>query len=312
MSGGYIISKERFKRMSIMLKMFSLLSVFYSGMLFAQITIIHDDKISVTNKDVSIYIDNLVKSEPGQELNIDSAMVSRISDLIFVTRALALESENVDVVDNSLVTWLGDFQIDSVLKEALLNVEVSKNLSKLNLDVMAADLYEKKKNQFLTEEELNVAHILLKNRGKSDDEVKASIGELRERALVEDFLTLAEEVSEDPSAIRNRGELGFFGRGKMVKAFETAAFSLKKGEISQPIKTPFGYHLLKLLDRKGGDPKPFEEVKSKIIEEIKKQVAANYRRERLDKVLERPEVKFNDTVARELVAKYRGNNKKDD
>ncbi len=90
--------------------------------------------------------------------------------------------------------------------------------------------------------QIKVSHILI----RTEDEAKAILEELKRGAS---FSKLAQEKSLCPSKKRG-GDLGFFGRGRMVKEFENAAFTLKKGEISGKVKTKFGYHIIKKTDER--------------------------------------------------------------
>jgi hypothetical protein len=91
---------------------------------------------------------------------------------------------------------------------------------------------------------------------RDDDATKALAEELRQRILAgEDFATLAKEYSEDPGSAVNGGDLGWFGRGMMVAPFETAAFSLTVGAVSEPVKTDFGYHIIKVTEKDAARPK---------------------------------------------------------
>ena len=87
---------------------------------------------------------------------------------------------------------------------------------------------------------IRASHILV----KTEEEAKKLLEEIKNGA---DFAKLASEHSMCPSG-RDGGDLGFFGRGMMVKPFEEAAFALKKGEVSEPVETQFGWHLIKLTD----------------------------------------------------------------
>lgn len=86
------------------------------------------------------------------------------------------------------------------------------------------------------------------------EEAKRKLSDIRDRILKgENFNELAKKYSEDPTARTGGGELGYAGRGAMVPSFEAMAFKLKKGEISQPFESPFGFHILQLLDRRGNE-----------------------------------------------------------
>lgn len=97
-----------------------------------------------------------------------------------------------------------------------------------------------------------VKNVKISNSQK--EEAKRKLSEIRDRILKgEDFNTLAEKYSEDPSVKANGGEMGFVGRGQMVPQFEAMAFKLRKGEISQPFETSFGIHIMELIDRRGNE-----------------------------------------------------------
>lgn len=112
--------------------------------------------------------------------------------------------------------------------------------------------------------EVKARHILVRDEAKAKslyDQVKAKPAK---------FSELAKANSEDKGSGANGGDLGFFTRGRMVPEFETAAFALKVGEISQPVKTQFGFHIIIVDERKENGVKPFEEVKGEIENELKR------------------------------------------
>lgn len=118
---------------------------------------------------------------------------------------------------------------------------------------------ELKKKYAEMKPELKASHILIKDEKTAKDVLqKVKNGE--------DFAKLAKEYSEDPGSAANGGDLGYFGTGVMTKPFEDAAYALKVGEISSLVKSEFGYHIIKLTDKK--ELKPYDEMK----EEIKKQL----------------------------------------
>lgn len=106
--------------------------------------------------------------------------------------------------------------------------------------------------------ELHARHIVVKD----EDTAKEVLAKLKDGG---DFAELAKEYSTEPVAQQSGGDLGWFGPGKMVQEFEDAAYSLKKGEISEPVKTSFGYHIIELLDtRQAETEKTEEEIKAEI------------------------------------------------
>ncbi len=114
---------------------------------------------------------------------------------------------------------------------------------------------------------VHARHILIKP-GSADPEAQQAAKDEADKILAEirageDFIKLATDRSQAPSAPQG-GDLGYFGSGQMVAPFEKAAFSLQQGEISEPVHTQFGYHIIRLEDRRGGDTAPVEEVADKI------------------------------------------------
>ncbi|MGM0368794.1 MAG: peptidylprolyl isomerase [Bacillota bacterium] len=153
--------------------------------------------------------------------------------------------------------------IDDIREQLKQSLAMQKLFDNVLKDIEVTD--EEVAGQY---EEISASHILIKNEDKNDKKAK----EKAEKALEElnsgkDFATVAEEYSEGPSAERG-GELGSFSQGKMVPGFEDVAFDLDKGEISDPVKTKFGYHVIKVTDKKEATGEEFEKEKGKIKEEL--------------------------------------------
>ncbi|KGP90035.1 peptidylprolyl isomerase [Pontibacillus chungwhensis BH030062] len=134
--------------------------------------------------------------------------------------------------------------------------------------------------------EIRASHILVSSEEKAK-EVKQKIEEGNK-----DFAALAKEYSEGPSA-SNGGDLDYFGPGKMTPAFEDAAYELEKGEVSEPVKTEFGFHIIKVTDkREKEDVKPLEEMKDQIKEDLKaNQLNQENAKKTIDKLIEEADVK---------------------
>lgn len=138
-------------------------------------------------------------------------------------------------------------------------------------DAEIEEYYSKHKDDYTTPERVHARHILLRTgKDRTPDEAKKQLEQIRKRIEGgEDFDKVAREVSEDPGSRDKGGDLGFFGRQDMVAPFSDAAFSAKVGEIVGPVETPFGVHLIQVLEHRPGGTKPLSEVKSEITEKLR-------------------------------------------
>lgn len=140
----------------------------------------------------------------------------------------------------------------------------------------ARKYYTDNQAQFKKEPEVRASHILIGVEENASPEAKKIAREKAEAILKElvegkkDFAELAKRDSTCPSKEQG-GDLGFFGRGQMVKPFEDAAFSLKVGETSGIVETQFGYHIIRVTDRKEAETVPFNDIKDKLMEYLKNQ-----------------------------------------
>lgn len=139
-------------------------------------------------------------------------------------------------------------------------------------DAEAQDFYTKNERFYTEKAGIRASHVLIKlpeNATPEDDAKAMEKVKLAQERLKkgEDFEKVATEMSEGPAANKG-GDLGFFSQGRMVKEFEDVAFKMKVGEVSEPVKTRFGYHIIKLVDRREDRKKPFEEVKEQIVKSL--------------------------------------------
>jgi peptidyl-prolyl cis-trans isomerase D len=157
-------------------------------------------------------------------------------------------------------------------------IELSLEGIKQGIEVSEDDVrarYRENKGAYTSDEIREASHILIKVAGDEDaDSALAKITEVRERIVNgESFADLASELSEDPGSAGEGGSLGEIERGIMVPTFEAALFSMDVDQLSQPVKTPFGWHLIKLHSISGGETQSFETVKSSLEDEIRTQLA---------------------------------------
>lgn len=153
---------------------------------------------------------------------------------------------------------VSDADIDAKLADASFKGRVEADFAKEPL-------------RYDTQEEVRAQHILIKvdaQNPASDAAARKKIDELAVKAKSGDFGALAAAQSEDLGSKAQKGDLGFFGRGKMVPEFEAVAFSAKVGEISAPVKSPFGYHLIKVTERKEAKKAELKDVERTIAKRL--------------------------------------------
>jgi peptidyl-prolyl cis-trans isomerase D len=150
-------------------------------------------------------------------------------------------------------------------------------------DAAVKAVYEAKKSQFL---ELKASHILFKAESDGDvpEAMKKAMDLRAKLAAGQDFNQAAQALSEDPTAKTNKGDLGWFQAGQMDKAFEQAAMDLKVGELSQPVRSRFGIHLIRLEGRR---EKSFDQVKEQLRAQLARERFATKAKDRLEQLRKR-------------------------
>jgi peptidyl-prolyl cis-trans isomerase C len=151
--------------------------------------------------------------------------------------------------------------IDNGRREAIVNDVVMRALDEAITEPALRALYEERYLGAEPEREYNASHILV----ETEEEALALIAELDEGA---EFGTLAREHSRDPGSAGQGGNLGWFGLGRMVPAFEQAVVALQPGQTSAPVQTQFGWHIVRLIDSRQADAPPFEAVRDQLTAEL--------------------------------------------
>lgn len=204
----------------------------------------------------------LVEAEVGPELaNVPPANRRRlmleflIEMQIFADAADAEKLSSGPEFEKRLAYWT-----TRAKRDAYYETSIKGSVS----DALAKGIYDDKVKMIPQEDEVSARHILVDTEEKAK-EVFDKIGQ------GEPFAKLAETYSNDPGSKADGGNLGYFGKGQMVKEFEDAAFALKKGEVSKPIQSKFGWHVIKVEDKRVKPLPTFEEVKSQIVHSVVQQ-----------------------------------------
>ena len=204
-----------------------------------------------------------------------------LADQLVTLKLLAQEAQRRKLADDPKVK----IALDMAREQALAQAMAESVATQADEAALKAE-YEKNKDSF---EQVHARHILIRTddspspapEGKkalTDEQAKQKAQEIRARLVdkKENFADVAKAESDDTGSAARGGDLGFFTRGRMVASFEEAAMKLKPGEISQPVKSAFGYHIIEVLERK-----------SPTFEEVKPQLAAKGGGERVNELLKK-------------------------
>lgn len=207
---------------------------------------------AITERDLRAALSSLNELQRDsmlKDMTARSELVNRLID----QEVLAQEAEK------SKLDQTQDFKdmMDAFRKQALSTLFLQKRIAGRVTDENARKFYQAHKPRYTTDQ-VHVQHILL----ATEEEAKKLLPLAKDPKS--DFQALAEKYSKDPSAKNNRGDIGFITRETFTSDFTDVAFLTKTGTISGPSKTAFGWHLIKVIDRKSGKPLTFEEAELRI------------------------------------------------
>ena len=232
-----------------------------------------------------------------------------LQDLIMdklVAEAASTEKVSDADVDAELAKIKGQFPDDKAFQEQIAQSGMTPDKLKENIrtglqqsrwmksqvkspeitDDQAKTFYESNIKEFEQPETVKATHILFMVEPDAPADVvkqkEEAAAKAAERAAAgEDFTKLAKELSEEPGASESGGDLGFFPKDRMVPEFADVAFAQKVGDISKPVKTQFGWHVIKVTDKKAAGTVPFDQVKEQVVSYLK----SNNQREAVQAVL---------------------------
>lgn len=205
----------------------------------------------ITDADVDATI--LALGPRGQGYNTPEGRKAVLEQLVAKNLFLAEAKKNFYEGDPKFKADLA-----KIKEEMLANFAIEKTLS--TVTVNEDDLkkhYEAHKSEFVSEETVTASHILV----DSEEKAKAILADIKEGKI--SFADAAKKESTCPSGERG-GDLGKFGKGQMVPEFDSAVFAMEVGEISEPVKTQFGYHLINLTAKTAAEELPFEKIRDQL------------------------------------------------
>jgi len=251
------------------IKKVSVLMLFcVSTMANAQL-VMDNTNIKVETVDIDVLLETAPVKAQKQLLKNKSNLKQQLEQL-YLKKKMARMAEQEGLAKDGINAVRLQAVIDNAL--FLLKLDQVKLSDNKDYSKVAKQIYQVNQEKYKVDARVDAAHILISTKKDlSEDESLKKAQSLRnELMLGADFNELALRESDDKTAQKNKGELGLFIHGRMVKPFSDAAFAMQEGEISEPVKTQFGYHLIKVNKKLPAGFKSFDEVKDGIIDGLKK------------------------------------------
>lgn len=259
----------------------ALAAVFLAGGAVAQaadpVRLTQGGKFAITTNDIEADAQMRMPAEMRPMVLANKQSVSQVAMNMYVRRALGQQAVQEGLDKDPKVAAMLQLARDKVLSDMMLERIDSQNAPS---DAAALELaratYKAKPDRFKVGEQVQVRHILIAGvKPESRAQAEKLLADIKGGA---DFAKLAEEHSADKGSAARGGDLGLFAKGRMVPAFEEAAFALqKKGDLSGVVETQFGYHILQLEDRKAPTTRSFDEVKDELLKEVRASVVQDAR-----------------------------------
>ena len=229
----------------------------------------------VTMADYEAELDKLSPAARA-EFAANKLRLTQFLDTLYTSRVLAADARASGLDKDPLLARQIAIQVDRLLAAARYSQLEAAAVAQFDKSIdlytaRAREIYGATRAKYAVPEQVRAAHILVKVKDGNAEGARKRAEEARAKAVAgADFAALAREYSDDPSVARNGGELGFFEAKSMDADFALAAFAMtKKGELSPPVKSAFGYHIILFEDRRPATVKSFDEVKAEILDDLR-------------------------------------------
>lgn len=258
----------------------------------AEQILLESNRVKITSLDFEAEVER-IPAEYRAEVLTSKARIRKLLENLLIHKTLAEQARKAGIDGEPLMKKRLELDADKLLSQVQMERSVA-SLKLPNFEARARDLYKINAEQYTLPEKVRVSHILVDNKSRTDEEALKRALEVRAKALEgKPFDALAQEYSDDPSVKENKGDLGFFEAGRMVKPFSDAAFAMSvPGKISEPVKTNFGYHIIRLHEKQARKLRPFDEVKAEIVKGLINKYIADYRQELVEKITSDPSLKL--------------------
>lgn len=237
----------------------------------------------------------------------DPQRLGQLLEQIVRQRLLADRARQAGLAERPDVKARLELARDQALAKAMLD-HVRDSAEPADYEQLAREHYLTNPDEFMAPERITVSHVLVSTEERPEDEARALAGQVMAAARggEKPFEELVREYSDDPGADRNAGRLTDVERGQMVAPFEEAAFALEEaGDLAGPVKTRFGFHVIRLEGRKPAEKRPFDAVKANLVERMKERHQDRAVKQYLGKLMNEHDVNADPEIIQALRERYR-------
>lgn len=256
--------------------------------------LIESDQVRITNLDFEAELMR-IPLEHRAEVLTSKARIAKLLENLLVNMTLAAQARSAKIDLEPIIGKQMEIASTKLLAQEQLS-RINKAVVFPKFDAHALEQYQIDIGKYTLPAKVRVSHILVDTKNRTSEEALQRIKQVREQAVGgKKFEALALEYSDDQSVKSNNGDLGFFAEGKMVKPFSDTAFAMSApGDISEPVKTMFGYHIILLHEKQPKVVRSFDDVKEKIIQGEREKFLSEYRSKLIGGILNDQSLKLNE------------------
>jgi peptidyl-prolyl cis-trans isomerase C len=251
-----------------------------------------------------------VAPEMRGEFAASPKRLTMMLNTLLLDKTLAKEARDAGLDRNEEIARRLALETDRFLAQAMIgkienDAAAEFDAKQAGLLATARETYMLNKEKYRRPEQISASHILFDPAKRGNDAALALAKETRAKLLAgANFATTAAAVSDDPTAKTNGGELGWFTPNKMDPAFSKAAFALKSaGDLSEPVQSSFGWHIIRLDGRRPPQDLPWEQARKQIMTDLKQRYVKEARDARLNAIRNDPSMKVNQAAIDALIVK---------
>lgn len=237
----------------------------------------------------------------------DPQRIGQLLEQIARQRLLTEKSGEAGLAESPEVQARLGLARDQVLAKAMLD-HVRDSAEPADYEQQAREHYLTNPDEFMAPERITVSHVLVSTEERPEEEARALADQVMAAARggEKPFEDLVREYSDDPGAASNAGRLTDVERGQMVAPFEEAAFALEEpGDLAGPVETRFGFHVIRLENRKPAEKRPFDAVRASLVERMKERHQDQVVKQYLGKLMNEHDVNADPEIIRALRERYR-------